>query len=206
MGFYDRHVLPRLVTCCCGTKPVLKQRAKVVPKVQGRVLEIGMGAGHNLPYYDFNRVDSVIGLDPCETSWKLARPRVRAVPFDVEFMAGSAEDVPLEENSVDSVLLTFSLCTIPHPDRALAEARRVLKPGGKLVFCEHAKAPDADVARWQERINPVWKRLFGGCHLNRDIAGLIEGGGFVLDEVDRMYLPNTPRIAAFNIWGCASAG
>ena len=120
-------------------------------------------------------------------------------------MPGSAEDVPLESDSVDSVLLTFSLCTIPHPDRALAEARRVLKPEGKLVFCEHAQAPDENVARWQERINPIWKRLFGGCHLNRDIAGLIESGGFIMDEVDRMYLPNTPRIAAFNIWGCASA-
>jgi len=205
MGIYDRYVLPRLVTCCCGTKPVLKQRAKVVPKVHGRVLEIGMGAGHNLPYYDFNQVDHVVGLDPCETSWKLAQPRVRSVPFDVEFMAGSAEEIPLDDASVDSVLLTFSLCTIPNPARALSEAKRVLKVGGELVFCEHGKAPDPEVAKWQDRVNPVWKRLFGGCHLNRDIPGLIEESGFSVTEMEKMYLPNTPRIAAFNIWGSASA-
>lgn len=204
MGLYDRFVLPRLVTCACGTKPILRQRQKVVPKARGKILEIGLGAGHNIPHYDHAGVDKVIGIDPCETSWRLAQPRVQAAPFDIEFLAGSAEDIPLDDASVDSVLLTFALCTIPDPSAALHEARRVLRPGGQLVFCEHGKAPDANVARWQERVNPVWRRLFGGCNLNRDIPAIIQGSGFKLAEVEQMYLPGTPRIAGFNIWGVAT--
>ena len=170
------------------------------------VLEIGLGAGHNLPHYDPSQVERVVGIDPCEESWRLARPRVRAVPFDVEFKAGSAEDIPADDASFDTVLLTFSLCTIPDPAAAVKEARRVLRPSGKLVFCEHGEAPHAEVARWQARVNPVWKRLFGGCNLNRNIVEIIGGNGFRLDDVDQMYLPGTPRVAGFNIWGTARPG
>lgn len=204
MGFYSRVVLPRLVTCACGTKPVLRQRQKVVPRARGRVLEIGFGAGQNLPHYDRQRVDSVVGVDPCDVSWGLAAERVDAAPFDVEFVEGSAEELPLRDDSFDSVLLTFALCTIPHPDRALAELRRVLRPEGELVFCEHGRAPDSGVARWQDRVNPLWRRVFGGCNLNRDIPALIEAAGFRLGAVEQMYLPGTPRIAGFNTWGVAS--
>lgn len=203
MGLYARYVLPRLVTCACGTKPVLRQRQKVVPLAKGTVLEIGLGAGQNLPHYRAEGIDRVIGVDPCEVSWELAQPRVQAAPFDVEFMAGSAEALPLPDASVDSVLLTFALCTIPEPERALYEARRVLRPGGHLVFCEHGKAPDASVARWQARVNPVWRKLFGGCNLNRDIPGLISGAGFSLDNMEQMYLPGTPRVVGYNLWGTA---
>ena len=128
MGLYSRYVVPRLVTCACGTKPIVRQRQKVVPQAQGRILEIGLGAGHNLPHYDHRQVDGVVGIDPCEESWRLAKPRVRAVPFDVEFKAGSAEDIPAEDESFDTVLLTFALCTIPDPAAAIKEARRVLRP------------------------------------------------------------------------------
>ena len=204
MGFYNRYIVPRIVTCACGTEPVLKQRLKVVPKARGRVLEIGLGAGHNIPLYVANQVDSVIGVDPCEVSWQLAQARVAQVAFPVEFVAGSAEAVPLEDNSVDSVLLTFALCTIPDPMAALAEAARVMRPGGELVFCEHARAPDESVRRWQNRVNPLWKRLAGGCHLNRDIIGLLTESGFALSHVEQMYLPGTPRIAGFNVWGTAT--
>ena len=203
MGFYDRFVLPRLVTCACGTKPILKQRQKVVPRARGTILEIGLGAGHNIPHYDHTGVDKVIGVDPCEVSWQLAQPRVQAAPFEVQFLAGSAEDIPLDDHSMDSVLLTFSLCTIPDPAAALAEARRVLKPGGQLLFCEHGKAPDASVAKWQDRVNPIWRRLFGGCNLNRDIPAMIDKAGFAVDDLQQMYLPGTPRVAAFNVWGAA---
>ena len=203
MGWYDRYVVPRLVTCACGTKPIVRQRQKVVPQARGRILEIGLGAGHNLPHYDPGQVDHVVGIDPCEESWRLATPRVRAVPFDVEFKAGSAEDIPADDASFDTVLLTFSLCTIPVHGAAVREARRVLRPSGKLVFCEHGQAPDDSVARWQQRINPLWNKLFGGCNLNRDIKGIIGGNGFSLGDVQQMYLPGTPRIAGFNIWGVA---
>jgi ubiquinone/menaquinone biosynthesis C-methylase UbiE len=203
MGFYSNYVVPRFVTCACGSKPIVRQRQKVVPRARGKILEIGLGAGHNIPHYDHERVDRVIGIDPCETSWQLAQERVNAVPFDVEFLAGSAEDIPLDDDSVDSVLLTFALCTIPDPLAALSEAKRVMRPGGELVFCEHAQAPDESVQRWQTRINPLWKRLAGGCNLNRDIVGLIRTAGFDINELEQMYLPNTPRIAGFNVWGTA---
>lgn len=203
MGFYSNYVVPRFVTCACGSKPIVRQRQKVVPRARGKILEVGLGAGHNIPHYDHERVDRVIGIDPCETSWQLAQERVNAVPFDVEFLAGSAEDIPLDDDSVDSVLLTFALCTIPDPLAALSEAKRVMRPGGELVFCEHAQAPDESVQRWQTRINPLWKRLAGGCNLNRDIVGLIRTAGFDINELEQMYLPNTPRIAGFNVWGTA---
>ena len=206
MGLYDRYVVPRLVTCACGTKPVIKQRQKVVPKAMGTVLEFGIGAGHNLPHYDASRIDRVIGVDPCATSWELASERAANLDFDVEFIQGSALDVPIEDASVDSVLITFTLCTVPDPMAALREAKRTLKPGGKVYFCEHGLAPDERVAKWQNRVNPIWKRVFGGCHINRDTAGLLTDAGFKLDELEQMYLPGTPTIAGFNTWGEASLG
>ena len=203
MGFYSEKIVPRLVTCACGTKPILKQREKVVPLVSGAVLEIGMGAGHNLPYYDTQRVSSVVGIDPCRTSWGLAQPRAQGLGVPLDFVEGSAEDMPLEDAQFDSVLMTFSLCTIPNAQAALAEIHRVLKPGGQLVFCEHGQAPDDTVVKWQNRINPLWRRLLGGCNLNRPILDWIKGSGFMLQSVDQMYLPGTPRIAGFNVWGTA---
>ena len=203
MGFYSEKIVPRLVTCACGTKPILKQREKVVPLVSGAVLEIGMGAGHNLPYYDTQRVSSVVGIDPCRTSWGLAQPRAQGLAVPLDFVEGSAEDMPLEDAQFDSVLMTFSLCTIPNAQAALAEIHRVLKPGGQLVFCEHGQAPDDTVVKWQNRVNPLWRRLLGGCNLNRPILDWIKGSGFMLQSVDQMYLPGTPRIAGFNVWGTA---
>ena len=203
MGFYSEKIVPRLVTCACGTKPILKQREKVVPLVSGAVLEIGMGAGHNLPYYDTQRVSSVVGIDPCRTSWGLAQPRAQGLGVPLDFVEGSAEDMPLEDAQFDSVLMTFSLCTIPNAQAALAEIHRVLKPGGQLVFCEHGQAPDDTVVKWQNRVNALWRRLLGGCNLNRPILDWIKGSGFMLQSVDQMYLPGTPRIAGFNVWGTA---
>ncbi len=205
MSFYNKYVVPRLITCACGTKPILRQRQKVVPLARGTVLEIGLGAGQNLPHYNAEQIDKVIGVDPCEVSWQLAQERVRAAAFPVEFMAASAESIPLGDGRVDSVLLTFALCTIPNPDVALLEMRRVLKPGGELIFCEHGQAPDANVARWQARVNPFWRRLAGGCNLNRDVPQLLSDAGFDTDSISQMYLPNTPKIAGYNVWGVARA-
>ena len=203
MGFYSDSVVPRLVTCACGTKPILKQREKVVPMASGRVLEIGLGAGHNLPYYHASQVESVVGIDPCATSWKLAQPRAASLGVPLEFIEGSAEEMPLPDAAFDSVLMTYSLCTIPDAHRALAEIRRVLKPEGRLLFCEHGVAPDPGVSKWQAWINPLWRRLMGGCNLNRPIVAWIEQAGFSVKTLDQMYLPGTPRIAGFNVWGAA---
>ena len=204
MGFYNDKIVPRLVTCACGMKPILKQREKVVPRARGAVLEIGLGAGHNLPFYNTQQVDSIVGIDPCSTSWGLAQPRAAALGVPLEFIEGSAESIPLSDASFDTVLMTYSLCTIPDPAKALSEAKRVLKPGGNLIFCEHGEAPDVAVAKWQRRINPLWRPLFGGCNLNRPITTLISSAGFSIAEADQMYLPGTPRIAGFNVWGTAT--
>lgn len=205
MGLYEKFVVPHIINCACGTKPVTYQRKKVVPLCEGTVLEIGIGTGFNLPYYDASKVTKVIGLDPSERSWKLAGERAKHVDFPVEFIGLPGEQIPLADASVDTVLVTYSLCTIPDPMQALAGMRRVLKPGGKLVFCEHGAAPDADVVKTQARVQPVWKVLFGGCHLNRKIDAIIEGSGFKIGKLETMYLPSTPRFAGFNYWGVAQS-
>ena len=203
MGFYDKHILPRFINCACGAPPIMKQRQKVVPRASGTVLEIGIGTGLNLPFYDAARVDRLIGLDPSEESWALAGERAAHLDFDVEFIGLPGEEIPLETASVDTVLVTYALCTIPDPVSALQGMARVLRPGGELIFCEHGKAPDAGVRKWQDRINPFWQRIAGGCNLNRDIPALLGAGGFKVDEMDQMYLPKSPRFASFNYWGSA---
>jgi len=204
MGFYENHIVPRIINFACGTEMIRKQREKVVPLAEGTVLEIGIGPGFNLPLYDAGKVRRVIGLDPSETAWKFARERVAAAPFEVEFIGLPGERIPLDDASVDTVLVTFSLCTIPDPAAALAGMKRVLKPQGKLVFCEHGRAPDAHVCTWQDRINPVWRHVFGGCHLNRDMPALIGGAGFQITRMESGYLPEGPRFAGFTYWGEAA--
>jgi len=203
MGFYDRHILPRVLNWSCGAKPVRKQREKVVPLAEGRVLEIGIGTGLNLPFYDPAKIERVIGLDPAEQMLSQAKIRSDALPFTVEYLALEGENIPLEADSVDTVLMTYTLCTIADGIAALQGMRRVLKPGGRLIFCEHGKAPDEGVQRWQNRLNPLWGCIGGGCHLNRDIPALIEAAGFAIDDLQQMYLPGTPRFAGFNYWGTA---
>jgi len=203
MGFYDKHILPRFINCACGTKPIMKQREKVVPRASGIVLEIGIGTGLNLPYYDASRVERLIGLDPSEKSWELAGERAAHLDFDVEFIGLPGEQIPLEDASVDTVLVTYSLCTIPDPVSALHGMARVLRPGGSLYFCEHGKAPDANVCQWQDRINPFWRRIAGGCHVNREIPQLLKAGGFDVLDMATSYLPGTPKFAGYNFWGSA---
>lgn len=203
-GWYDRHVLPYLIDFACGIKPVRRQRRKVVPRAYGRVLEIGIGTGLNLEHYDKARVGKLVGLDPSPEMHRLARKRMARTGLDVELVTLSAEQIPFEPGSFDTVLVTYSLCTIPDPVAALREMRRVLKPGGLLVFCEHGRAPDASVRRWQDRLTPTWSKFAGGCHLNRDIPALLAQGGFRCDDLETMYLPG-PRPLTFNYWGTARA-
>lgn len=203
MGFYSQYLLPRIIHFSCGLKPSMRQREKIIPRARGRVLEVGIGSGLNLPYYDTDGVQQVWGLDPSPELWALARDNARDVPFGLEFVEGVAEDIPLDSASVDTVVLTYTLCTLPEIAGAMAEMRRVLKPGGQLLFCEHGLAPDASVRKWQHRLNPLWRRLGGGCNLNRDIPALLERGGFNIQTMDTMYIPGW-RPGCFNYWGTAN--
>ena len=204
IGFYDRYILPRIIRCGCGSKPIRYQRKKVVPKASGIILEVGMGSGANLPYYDPEKVELIYGLEPSEGMRVLAKPAVEKSGLPVEFIDLPGEAIPLPDQSVDTILLTFTLCTIPDRLAALAHMNRVLKPDGKLIFCEHGLAPDEEVARWQQRINPLWSLMAGGCHVNQPIPHLIQTGGFSIDQMDEMYLPGTPKTLGYNYWGTAS--
>ncbi|MEJ2491071.1 MAG: class I SAM-dependent methyltransferase [Desulfuromonadales bacterium] len=180
----------------------MRQRKKVVPLAYGRVLEVGLGTGLNLPFYDANRVNKVWGVDPSSEMIDRAKGKARSVNFEVELIVSSGEDIPLLSNSVDTILVTYTLCTIIDVGRAIKEMARVLNQAGRLIFCEHGASPDLIVRRFQNCINPVWKRVGGGCHLNREIPKLIEHGGFRINELQAMYIPGW-RPASFNYWGTA---
>ncbi len=205
MGLYSRYVLPKLIYDACRGESNAQQREKVVPLAHGDVLEIGIGTGLNLSHYDSDRVTRVIGVDPSPRITRLAQEAADEAPFDVEFIGLPGEEIPLDDGSIDSVLMTYTLCSIPDTETALRQMARVLKPGGTLVYCEHGAAPDASVRRWQRRLEPVWGRLAGGCHLSRDIPRLLEQGGFVLDNSHEGYIDGW-RPTCFNYWGTASAG
>ncbi|MEI9885636.1 MAG: methyltransferase domain-containing protein [Rhizomicrobium sp.] len=206
MGFYSRHILPRLLDTAMSAKPIAYQRRKVVPRAQGRVLEIGFGAGHNLPFYDAAKVERLWALEPAAEMRARAGERAAASPIPMEFLGLPGEHIPLDDEAADTVLVTYTLCTIPDVMKALGEMRRVMKPAGRLIFCEHGEAPDEAVKRWQRRITPLWKRIGGGCHVGRPIPSLIRDAGFIVEDIQTMYLPGTPRFAGFNYWGSASKG
>jgi ubiquinone/menaquinone biosynthesis C-methylase UbiE len=199
---YDRRLLPKLVHWSCGLEPLTKQRTKIVPLASGRVLEVGFGSGLNLPFYDATRIERLLALEPAAEMMRIARGPAARAPFTVELLRGRAEQLPLPAESMDAVVITYTLCTIPRPLDGLAEIRRVLRRGGRLLFCEHGLAPDASVRRWQKRLNLVWRPLAGGCNLDRDVAELIRRAGFSVSELSTMYLPGW-RPAGFNSWGVA---
>ena len=202
MGWYDERILPKLIDLSCGTKCIHKQREKVVPLAAGDVLEIGFGGGLNLPYYDRSLVKKVWGLEPSAAMRQQAESLIAKTDVDVELIDLPGEQIPLDDNSVDTVLVTYTLCTIADVSAALAGMRRVLKPKGRLLFTEHGRAPDAGVRRWQDGLNSGWKKLAGGCNMNRDIAGSIEEAGFSIVDDNRMYIPGI-RILSYNYWGTA---
>jgi SAM-dependent methyltransferase len=203
MNLYERFILPRLINASCSCSPVTKQRLKIVPEAEGIVLELGFGSGLNLPHYDASKVRKLYALEPAPGMLVKAKKAVRDAPFAVEVLPERAEAMSPAPQSVDTVLVTYSLCSIPDAVAALEGARRALKPGGRLLFCEHGLAPDEGVRRWQKRIDPVWRVIGGGCHLSRDIPGLIRTAGFELESVETMYLPRSPKWASFNYWGSA---
>ncbi len=188
MNLYDRYILPHMIDYTCGMGAVMKTRAQVVPLASGRVLEIGIGTGLNLSFYDPHKVCAIVGVDPAAEMHNLARDRAAKISIPVQIIGLELGQIQAEDASFDSIVCTFTLCTIPDAIAALQEMRRVLKPGGKLLFSEHGLSPDLPVLRWQNRITPLWKPLAGGCHLNRDIAALISAGGFTIRELQSSYL------------------
>ncbi len=202
MGLYGRYCLPRLIHFACGLEVCSRQRAKVVPRARGRVLEIGIGSGLNLPFYDRASVSKVWGVDPSPELLRLAAREASKHAFEVELVQARVEDLALDDHSVDTAVVTYALCTIDDPAAALQRIARLLRPGGELLFCEHGAAPDASVRRWQERLQPVWRRLAGGCHLNRAIPSIIERAGFGMLSLDAAYAPGW-RPASFHSWGAA---
>ena len=203
MGLYDRYILPVVLNAAMSTKPIRYQRKKVVPRASGRVLEIGFGAGHNLPFYDASKVTHLWALEPSKEMRERAAERVSQSSIPLEFLDLPSEEIPLGNEEADTILITYTLCTIPDVTKALGEMRRVLKSGGKMIFCEHGEAPDADVRKWQERLTPAWKFIGGGCHVGRPIPKMIIDSGFRIEGMETMYLPGTPRFAGFNYWGDA---
>lgn len=207
MGLWERYVAPSLISCACSTKPIMKQREKVVPKASGRVLEVGCGSGTNFPFYDKTLVDSLVAIEPSEGMLKRARKvKEQLGDIDTEISKGDACDLQLDDSSVDTVIITFVLCTIPDWRKALMEVRRVLKPDGRVLFSEHGLAPDQEVSKWQRRIEPIWKPIAAGCHLTRDTIGMLKESGIGKIAWEKMYLPSTPRIAGYVTWGEARVG
>jgi ubiquinone/menaquinone biosynthesis C-methylase UbiE len=202
-SWYERTVLPYLLDFSCGMKPIRKQRMKVIPQASGRVLEIGIGTGLNMPFYDRARVKSIVGVDPGLQMHKLALKRSLQAGLSVELVGVSAERLAVQDASFDTVVSTYTLCTIPDPVAALKELRRALVPGGKLLFSEHGRAPDQAVLKWQTRLQPYWMKVAGGCRMDRDIPALLEEAGFK-PQVQSRYIPG-PKILSFHYWGEAVA-
>lgn len=200
MGFYNHYILPVCLDLMCGIKPIARQRQKIVPQAYGQVLEIGMGSGHNLPFYDTRKVSGVVAVEPDERVWQRSAARRTACDFSVSRVGLYGEDVPLATDSVDSAVVTYSLCTIADPLQALHEMKRVVRPGGVIFFCEHGRAPDFRVQIWQARLDMVWHKIAGGCHSGRDIPALFAQAGLVISDLKQSYIPG-PKVLSYNYWG-----
>jgi SAM-dependent methyltransferase len=200
-GFWDKHIVPRLIGCCCRQPAVMRDRAKVVPKASGDVLELGCGGAANLECYDWARVKTLSGIDPSPELLDRAQAELAQQGHKANFIPGIAEALPFASHSFDCVVTTFTLCSVKDTAAALSEAKRVLKPGGRLLFVEHGLAPDASPARWQDHIEPVWKHIAGGCHLTRPVTQAISAAGFVTEATQGHYLRRTPRWLGWVEWG-----
>lgn len=202
-GWYDRIVLPVLIDLACGSAHMRRLREEIVPQARGDVLEVGIGTGRNLPFYDRARVRSIVGVEPSLRMHRLALRRARDAGLEVSLVGLSAERLPVDDARFDCVVCTFTLCSIPDPLPALREMRRALVPGGRLLLAEHGRAPDDDVAAWQSRLTPLWRTLAGGCCLDRDVPALLRAAGFRA-ELRQRHLAG-PRVAGYHYWGEAVA-
>jgi ubiquinone/menaquinone biosynthesis C-methylase UbiE len=202
MGFYGDWVVPRILNLAMGMKVVSEERKKCLVGVTGTVLEVGFGSGHNLPFYPAE-VQKVVAVDPSTEAAKLARKRIAKAHFPVEYVALEGEAIDAPDGSFDSVVSTFTLCSVRDPAAALGQLLRVLRPGGRLFFVEHGRSAEPKVQRWQDRMNGVQKAVFGGCNLNRDVERLVREAGFALDQVDKYYLKGPPKMSGFLTRGVA---
>jgi len=203
VSLYDKYILPHLLNCSCNTKPFIHQRKKVIPLATGNVLEVGIGSGLNLPYYQKDNIKEIWGLDPSEELLEMARKKAKVEDMDVQFLNAKAEVMELDDNYFDTVLMTYTMCTIPNLSQALSEIKRVMKTDGRLVFCEHGASPEQQVFKWQNRVNNVWSIIAGGCNINKNIPSIIESSGLIISQMETMYLPKTPKILGYNYWGSA---
>lgn len=202
-NWYEETILPKVITAACAQDDITELRAKVVPLATGRVLEMGCGGGLNQPLYDHAKVTSLAGIDPGEALLEGARARVKEQGWEADFRQGVGEDIPFADGEFDTVVCTYTLCSVQDQNRVMAEMRRVLKPGGRLLYLEHGKAPDAGPQKWQRRIEPVWKRLMGNCHLTREVGSALRGAGYEVEPIGQRYQPKMPRWAGWMEWGTA---
>ncbi len=202
-GWYDATIMPRLITCACSQGQVMKRRAALVPLARGDVFELGCGGGINHAFYDAGAITSYAGIDPHEGLLEGARRAAREKGWVADLRQGRGEAIPFAEASFDCVVCTFTLCSVADPAQVMREMRRILRPGGKALFLEHGRAPDPGVRRWQERIEPLWKRLAGGCHLTRPVASALAEAGFAVEPLGKGYTPKAPRFAGWMEWGVA---
>lgn len=201
--WYDEHLMPRLVTCSCGQPAIARRREAIVPLASGRVFEIGCGGGLNQPFYDWGQVTALSGIDPNPRLLLLAQEGARALGWTADFRQAAGEDIPFGSGSFDTVVCTYTLCSVADPARVMAELKRILAPDGRLLFLEHGRAPDEGVYRWQQWIDPAWSRLGGGCHLSRPVGGSLRAGGFSVEPLGQGYLKRTPRAFGWMEWGIA---
>lgn len=201
--WYDKHVFPRVITLACSQSQIMKRRSQLVPLASGDVFELGCGGGLNQEFYQTSLVSSFSGIDPHDGLLDQARAQAKAKGWSADIRQGMGENIPFANGQFDTVVCTFTLCSVEDPARVMSEMRRILKPGGRLLFLEHGRAPDAGVAKWQDRIEPVWKRIGGGCHLTRPIGSALRGAGFEVEPLGQGYLPKSPRPLGWNEWGVA---
>ena len=194
-------MVPKLIGCACAQPQIMKARSRVVPHASGDVLELGCGGGINMAFYDPQKIKSFSGVDPSPALLERSREAAQAIGLESDIRGGVGEALPFADASFDTVLITFTLCSVDQPTEVLSEMRRVLRPGGKALFLEHGSAPDPSVQKWQSRIEPIWKRIGGGCHLTRPISGAYEASGFHLVNVEKGYMPRSPRPFSWIEWG-----